>query len=237
MAVDLTCPDVIVTEQDQCVRFPGGAELCVQTPVIAPDQYQVAKNLLTQANAALAPLAPVFSIVDAILAVKAAIDAIPDSLGPPPDPTKLAQALPALAEKVAALAALVPQLSVPFLVVDTIDVILLSLQGITTRLQILSAQQTRINAAIVKAAVQGNTSLAEVTECAQEILDGQIAALQQSASPIDSMVGVLNLFMGLIGLDSIPPLGALPADPADAIESLASAVEMLTRIRNAIPIP
>lgn len=236
MAVVIPCPDVNVTEQDQCVRFPGGAELCVQTPIIAPDQFQIAKNLLTQANASLAPLAPIFSIVDAILAVKAAIDAIPDSLGPPPDPTKLAKALPVLAEKVAALASLVPQLSVPFLVVDTIDVVLLSLNGIVTRLEILQAQQTRIAAAVAKATAQGNVSLLGITGCAQTVFDGQMLALQQSAAPLNSLIAVVNIFMGLIGQSAIAPLDALPSDPADAIASLATAVETLTRIRNAIPV-
>lgn len=237
MAVILDCPVVDVTGQDQCVRFPGGVQLCVQTAFVVPDQYQVAKNLLTQANAALAPLAPVFAIVDAILAVKAAIDAIPDSLGPPPDPTKLAEALPALAEKVAALAALVPQLSVPFLAVDSIDVLLLSLNGLMQRLQIMVAQQSRIAAAALKATEQDNLPLLDVTICAQDILNGQIASLQQSAEPLDSMIGVVNLFMGLIGLEEIPLLGTLPADPASAIDALAIAVETLTRIRDAIPIP
>lgn len=237
MAVDITCPVVDVVDQGQCVRFPGGAELCVQTPLIAPDLFQVAKNLMTQANASLAPLAPVFAIVDAILAVKAAIDAIPDSLGPPPDPTKLAQALPALAEKVAALASLIPQLSVPFLVVDTLDVIILSLRGIVTRLEILLQQKTRIDAAITKATAQGNTALLGITDCAQDVYSKQVEALQQSATPLNSLIGVVNIFMGLAGLEAVPSLAALPDDPADGIEQLSAVVDTLTTLRNAIPVP
>lgn len=50
---------------------------------------------------ALAPLKPVFDIIDTVVAVFACLKAIPDAFGPPPDPSKLVQALEDLAKKVA----------------------------------------------------------------------------------------------------------------------------------------
>jgi hypothetical protein len=237
MAANIVCPDVTVQDQDQCVRFPGGATLCVQVPQVNPDQFQIAKNLLTQANSALAPLAPLFSIIDAILAVKAVIDAIPDSLGPPPDPTALAQTIPELAKKVAALAALIPQLSVPLLVVDTIDVVLAALNGILEQLTLLQEQQGRINAALVRAALPGDGALAGVAGCAQDVLNAQIQALQAGTVPINSLLAVVNVFLGLVGLDPLAPLNTLPDDPALAVAQLEIVVDVLTKARNAIPIP
>jgi len=104
------------------ITFPGGATL---SQVLAagseiPDPIDSVTNLLAQANAGLAPRVPVFNIIDAVIAVFNCIKAIPDSLGPPPDPTKLAECIPDLAEKVDALLKLIPQLSVPLLVVGII---------------------------------------------------------------------------------------------------------------------
>jgi len=60
---------------------------------------------------ALTPLVPIFNIIDTVVAIFNCVKAIPDMIGPPPDPTVLAACLPDLAEKVNKLLALIPQLS------------------------------------------------------------------------------------------------------------------------------
>src|SRR5688572_26832363 len=79
------------------IRLPGGAELRAQLAGLPPSLFEIAKSLLGQANSALAPLTPIFDIIETINALHNCVKAIPDALGPPPDPSKLAGCLPELA--------------------------------------------------------------------------------------------------------------------------------------------
>ena len=74
-------------------------------------------NLMEAIQPALTPLMPVFDIIDTVVAVFNCVKAIPDSLGPPPDPTALAACIPELAEKVSKLLKLIPQLSLPYTII------------------------------------------------------------------------------------------------------------------------
>ena len=78
-------------------------------------------NLMEAIQPALTPLMPVFDIIDTVVAVFNCVKAIPDSLGPPPDPTALAACIPELAEKVSKLLKLIPQLSLPYTIIGIID--------------------------------------------------------------------------------------------------------------------
>lgn len=50
------CVELTVTPQSLSLTFPGGAEMNVQLPDVAiPDPMQIAKQLMAQANAAMAP--------------------------------------------------------------------------------------------------------------------------------------------------------------------------------------
>jgi phage baseplate assembly protein W len=160
------CIDLKVTSQELCITFPGGAEMCVQIPGV-PDPTDVSKQLLAQANAALAPLVPIFNIVDAIIALFNCVKAIPDSLGPPPDPTKLAECIPDLAKKIDQLLKLIPQLSIPVLIAGLIDVLLFYLQGFRGQLEAIIAHQARLLAAATRAAELGNVQLRTVVDCAE----------------------------------------------------------------------
>src|SRR5512147_2090186 len=103
------CVEVKATKQDLCVTFPGGAEMCVQLPSMSiPDPSELSKQLMAQANAALAPLVPVFNIIDVVIALFNRVKAIPDALGPPPDPSNLAGCMPELAKKASKLLRLIP---------------------------------------------------------------------------------------------------------------------------------
>lgn len=98
-------------------------ELCLELPEI-PDPFELTLpggitieriNLLEVIQPILAPLMPLFEIVDTIVAIFNCVKALPDSLGPPPDPTVLAACIPELGEKIAQLLKLLPQLSLPLL--------------------------------------------------------------------------------------------------------------------------
>jgi hypothetical protein len=238
--VAVTVPDCVEVEiggQGQTVRLPGGPTLQVMVPQIAPDGIQVTKNLLTQASAALAPLMPVFQIIDAILAIKAFADAVPDSVGPPFNVTAVIQALAGVSKKVAKLASLIPQLAVPLLVVDVIDVVIQALNGAVTQLEAVVVQEAKIAAALTKATETGNDALLQVVACADDFNVATRNGISEGLGPLNSLFGVLNLFLGLIGAPEVPALDDLPDDAQQAIDQLKSVVDLLQNLRDSIPIP
>lgn len=228
------CIDLKVTSQELCITFPGGAEMCVQIPGV-PDPTDVSKQLLAQANAALTPLVPVFNIIDAILALFKCVKAIPDSLGPPPDPTKLAECIPDLAEKIDKLLKLIPQLSIPVLIAGLIDVILFYLEGLRGQLKAIIAAQVRIAAAATRAAELGNVQLRTVVDCAEASMDAYLQNLNEGMKPLNRLVGLLNLFLQLAGLQPIPDLANLGDDAEAALAPLDAVIDSLKTIRAGLP--
>jgi hypothetical protein len=228
------CIDLKVTSQELCVTFPGGAEMCVQIPGV-PDPTDVSKQLLAQANAALAPLVPVFNIVDAIIALFNCVKAIPDSLGPPPDPTKLAECIPDLAEKIDKLLKLIPQLSIPVLIAGLIDVLLFYLQGFRGQLEAIIAHQARLLAAATRAAELGNVQLRTVVDCANASMDAYLQNLNEGMKPLNRLVALLNLFLQLAGLSPIPDFKNLGDDAEAALAPLDAVIDSLKTIRAGLP--
>jgi hypothetical protein len=228
------CIDLKVTSQELCITFPGGAEMCVQIPGV-PDPTDVSKQLLAQANAALAPLVPIFNIVDAILALFNCVKAIPDSLGPPPDPTKLAECIPDLAKKIDQLLKLIPQLSIPVLIAGLIDVLLFYLQGFRGQLQAVIAHQARLLAAATRAAELGNVQLRTVVDCATGQMDAYLQNLNEGMKPLNRLVGLLNLFLQLAGLPPIPDFKNLGDDAEAALAPLDAVIDSLKTVRAGLP--
>jgi hypothetical protein len=235
--LSVACIEIKVGKQDLCVTFPGGAEMCVQMPsVTVPDPSELSKQLMAQANAALAPLMPVFNIIDAVLALFNCVKAIPDALGPPPDPSKLAKCMPDVAKKVSKLLKLIPQLSVPLMIVGLIDVVLTFLEGIRGQLKAVIAAQVRIAAAATRAAELGNVQLSTIVDCANANIDAQMKNLSESAAPVNRLIGVINLFVELAGLPKLPDLSNLGNDAQAALGVLDPLVDQLKAARSAIPV-
>lgn len=230
------CIALKVSRQELCVTFPGGAEMCVQIPDVVPDPTEMSKQLLAQANAALAPLVPIFNIIDVVIALFNCVKAIPDSLGPPPDPSKLAECLPDLAKKASKLLKLIPQLSLPLLLVGLIDVLLFYLEGMRGQLKAVIAAQVRIAAAATRAAELGNVQLRTIVDCATANLDAHLQNLGESVAPLNRLVGVINLFMELLGLPKVPDISSLGDDAEAALVPLDAAIDALKAAHAAIPV-
>lgn len=235
MATLPACPTVTVSSQGLEVRMPGGPTLQVMTPEIGATPLQVTKNLLTQANAALAPLAPVFAIIDAVLAVKDFATTVPKVLT---NPSKVVTAVTKVVEKASALAALVPQLAVPLMAVDILDVVITALEGVIVQLEAVVVQEAQILAAATKATETGNDALLEITVCAEGVLTQVRDGISEGLTPLNSLFSVLNLFLGLVpGAPTVPSLDALPDDAQEAIDTLRDLVGVLEQVRDSIPIP
>jgi hypothetical protein len=219
--------------EDLCVALPGGAIICAQANGLPPSLYALARGLLGQASSALAPLTPIFDIIEAIVGLLECVKAIPDALGPPPDPSKLTSCIPNLVEKVNKLLRLLPAFSVPVLIRDILNALIVACNGAIVELE---AIQTMLNN-IATARSIGNLSLLEAIDCEERSVAVEMDNLTRAFGAINSMIELLNSLGSLIGFPEIPTIGGSGFDPALAIEGLQTTVETLTVLRDSIPLP
>ena len=195
-------------------------------------------NLMEVIQPALAPLMPVFELVDTVVAVFKCIQAIPAALGPPPDPTKLGSAVPELAEKVDKLLRLLPQVSVPIMVVRLVDLVIDTLTTARDQLAQLELQETRIAATVDRAAQLRDGGLLAIAECARGNLNQEAANVGKQLASLGRLIGTINLLMGLIGGPTVPPLGETTANPLqELVPVLEEMLHALRAVRAQVPLP
>jgi hypothetical protein len=223
------------------IVFPGGAAL---SQVLAagsdiPNGLDAATNLLAQASPAMAPLMPIFNIIDAVLALVECVQAVPDALGPPPDPAKMVEALSRLAEKLPKLLDLVPQLAAPRMVISMLDTLIDFLEGLRDQIEAILLQAERTQAARAKAEELGDENLLHIAGCAEGQAQAQLQAMADALAPMNTLAGALNLFLGLLGLPEVPALDGLidSANPDGGFAAIDALVETLRSIRAAVPLP
>ena len=57
----------------------------------------------------------------------------------------------------------------------------------------------------------------------------------EGAQPVNRLIGVINLFMGLAGLEPLPDLANLGTDAQAALDPIDLVIEQLKTARSAIP--
>ena len=195
-------------------------------------------NLMRIVQPALTPLVPLFNIIDTVVAVFNCIKAIPDTLGPPPDPTAIAACIPELAEKVNALLRLIPQLSLPYTIIGIIDLVIDTLRQARSQLLHLQQQMVQILGAIDRATELEDAGLMAITSCAQANVAQEAANVGKSLAALGKLIGLLNLFLGMVGGPEVPDLSDLAGRPLDeAIAPIDAIVETLQAVRSAVPVP
>jgi hypothetical protein len=236
MTIDLQalCVPIAEAPRDLCITLPGGLEVCAQSGDLPPSLFGYAKLALGAANSAMAPLGPIFTIIETITAIQKCLTAIPGILGPPPNPKKLLDALVELAEKIEKLLKLLPQLSVPLMVVQLIDVIIATIEGAASELSAIARQVERLSAA--QSLVSQAPGLSVMILCAQTSIDTQLSNIERAFASINPIIEVINLLGSLAGLKPLPPFEGLPGDPIDAVTVLHSAADSLRVVRSAIPV-
>jgi hypothetical protein len=220
--------------------------ICIEIPEI-PDPFQLTLpggvtiehiNLMEIIQPALTPLMPIFDIIDTVVAVFNCVKAIPDTLGPPPDPTVLAACLPDLAEKVAKLLKLIPQLSLPLLIVRLIDLVIDTLRQARSELMHLQQQLQQILGVIDRATNLEDAGLMTIAQCAQANVAQEAANVGKSLAALGKLIGIINLFMGMVGGPEIPDLSNLAGRPLDdVIPPIDAIIEALQTARSAVPVP
>jgi len=220
--------------------------ICIEIPEL-PDALKITLpggvtmehvNLMEVIQPALTPLVPLFNIIDTVVAVFNCIKAIPDTLGPPPDPTAIAACIPELAEKVNALLRLIPQLSLPYTIIGLIDLVIDTLRQARGQLLHLQQQMQQILGAVDRATELGDAGLMAITSCAQANVAQEAANVGKSLASLGKLIGILNIFLGVIGAPEVPDLSNLSGRPLDeVVPPIDAIVKALQDVRGAIPVP
>lgn len=236
----ITLPE-IPSIDDICL--PGG--LCISHIWDAigkiPSAADISLDFFSQIGPALAPLKPLFDVIDTVLAVFRCVKAVPDAITNL-DPTELIQCVPALAKLVDQLLKLVPQLSIPKMIKAALRALATLLRGIASDLRYIESQLRRIADQIDRAANLNDVTLEGFLICAQKEMDDTILSTAEALKGIGRIILLLNIFMGLIGAEEIPCFGTLLEDnlgqPFDfLVDLLTSLAQILNEIADAIPDP
>lgn len=224
------------------MSFPGGAQLQMLTgmiPGVAPNFGDVASMAMGAANAALAPMTPIFNVIDVVMAVVDCINAVPDaiqSLSPKPL-IDCAKKLAPLAEK---LLQLVPIMAIPQMIADMIDILIAFLVAIRDEFEVLFNKSLELGAAYAKATKTGNVYLAGIVDCASENLNVSLMSLNSKMDPVNRMLGILNALLKNFGVETqIPECVALSLDLSGSLKQLEflllpldTIIYMLMKIRD-----
>ena len=219
------CLDIPPIPDPMSLLLPGGIEI---------EDVNVYKIL----QPALTPLVPLFDVVDTVVALYSCVKAIPDALGPPPDPTVLAACLPELSKKVAKLLRLVPQLSVPAMILGMLRVVIETLKTVRRQLQHLEKQEKKILGVVDRASKLRDAGLMAVANCARANVAQEAANVGKSLASLGRLLGLIDLFMGMVGGPKVPALSSLGGVPLkEAIAPLDELIRALEAAKTAVPVP
>ena len=223
-----------------CITFPGGGQMCAQLPsVTPPDPMSLALSLIGNANAALMPIQPIFNILAVVTDLVNCVKAVEKCLGPPPNPTKLIQCFPQLAEDLAKLLEMIPQLSVPVMIAGLLQSILAFLEGLRAQLLVIAAKYLKIEQAFARAASSGSAALATAAGIATANLTAFLASLSATSKPIVCLLNLINDLLGLIGLPALnvlPPAGSDPAQVEALLAPLDDVILVLSNLLALLPL-
>jgi hypothetical protein len=195
-------------------------------------------DLLDQLQPMLAPLMPFFNIIDTIVALFNCVKAIPDSLGPPPDPTAIAACIPELSKALSKLLAMNPMMVLPGMLKGICGVIIQTLSEARNEYGALASQLEYIASAIDRASNLNDSGLMAVIACAQGNAEQQSANIAKALASLGRLIGIINMLFAIIGLPEVPLLDGLVGVPlSEIIAPLDALIEVFVVVRNSIPVP
>ncbi len=222
------------------IRMPGGISLEAKGGTGIPNPGDVMADILAQVNSALVPLKPIFDIIDILLLVVQVFDAV-KSL----NPISIGKALVKLIAKVDVVAQFVPPLSIPLMVVDFLDAIIVLLGALKANLTVMLTAQLKLDAgqAAVDAMLAGGdpfdieaaAQLQAAIDCGKANLEVGFAAMTSSAQPLNRLLALVSGLGEAIGLPKFGPL-EMGASLEVAITPIDALLTVLGTVRVAIPV-
>ncbi len=236
----LTLPTVPTLDK---ICLPGGVCLDYVWDAIGkiPSAADISLDFFSQIGPAMTPLLPFFNMLDVVVQLFNCLKAIPDAITKL-DPSELLECIPALAELVDQLLKLIPQLSIPKMIIAALKNMALLMESIAADFRYLESQLQRCADMIDRAAQLNDHVLNGFIVCAQADIRGTMSATAQALRGIGSMVLILNILLGLFGGPEIPCFGDLLDDNLDAgfdviVDLLTGIAAVLRDIAAAIPDP
>lgn len=229
---------------DLSIDLPGGVALRAQLPSgTFPNLPDIVGSLMGQLNSALTPLMPVFRIIDVIIAIVEFSKAVPDALGPPPDPLGVIKKLKKLLKAFAKLAPLFPPISIPIMIVGVCKVVVAALTALIDQIEHSLTVTASLNLARDRAAalaldpdlLEGAAALEASIDCAQVNLDLQLSVGMSGLGPLNKILDLLSLFASLIGLPEFLKIDA-GTDPSAMLAPLRVGVAALSAVCGSIPV-
>lgn len=237
------CEAIEAIEGLDDICFPGG--ICLSHVWSAvneiPHLADLPLDFFGQIGPALAPLKPLFDVLDTALAIFKCVKAVPDAITQL-DPTALFKCIPELVALIDKLLKLIPQISIPKLIKTAIRNLAKLLRGIAADLRYLQSQLQRIADMIDRAADLNDVKLEGFLACAQNTIEQQTLSTAEALKGIGRIVLLINIFMALLGGEELPCFGSLMADNLDqgfdaVIELLTAMATVLDEIAAIIPDP
>jgi hypothetical protein len=219
---------------DVCVHIPDAPP---PKRLTLPGAVLEDVDIFRMIQPALAPLMPVFQVIDAVVAVYQCVKAINDAIASL-DVTKMASCIPELAEKVSKLLRLIPQLSVPLMVVDLLGICISVLAEVRDKLVHLQVQMDEAGRAIERGRELSDPKLLKIGHCAQENIGIEAANTLRALAGLGNVLGLLGIFLSMIGGPEIPSFSNPAGQPIDdAVRALDELVSALEAVQKVVPVP
>lgn len=214
------------------ITLPGGAVVQGIAPQIGTSPLESSRATISAATAALAPLGAIFAVIEAALSLIDFAKTVPKVVTNPSD---VIEAVSKVVKKAGKLASLVPQLSVPIMVLNVVDLVLLNLDGLSAEVVQLQEFEERI----VRAEALSETvpSLGPIANDARAQLNARRSQLSCALTDTQPLIGTISKLGRLIGLPPITLEGDAMSGTLDDLRAMLSTLSAaLHAFRSKIPL-
>jgi hypothetical protein len=220
--ITINCPQIPPLPDPLEITLPGGVTM-------------EHINLVEVIQPALAPLVPLFNIVDTVVTIFNCLKAVPEVIA---NPSAIIECLGDLGKAIGKLLQLIPQLSVPLMIIGLIDMLIATLKQARDQFVHLNKQIEQITEVVDKAKELDDSTLMAIAQCAEANVAQEAANVGKQLASLGKLLGIINLFMSLIGGPEIPDFGDMAGKPLDeVIEVIDTLVNVLEGVRDVIPLP
>jgi hypothetical protein len=220
--ITIECPEILPLPDPLEITLPGGITMAHI-------------NLVEIIQPALAPLVPLFNIVDTVVSIFNCLKAVPEVIT---NPGAIIECLGDLGKAIGKLLHLIPQLSVPVMIIGLIDMLIATLKQARNQFAHLNKQIEQITEVVDKAKELNDPTLMAIAQCAEANVAQESANVGKQLASLGRLLGIINLFMGLIGGPEIPDFGDMAGKPLDeVIEVIDALINALKGVRDTIPLP
>ena len=225
------------------ICFPGGFCISYIWDAIGkiPGAADIPMDFFSQIGPAMAPLKPLFDILDTVLQIFKCVKAIPKTIVTL-NPSELLECFPALVKLINQLLSLLPYISVPKMIKAILNNMARLLRGIAGDLTYIQAQLQRIADQIDRASSLGDVKMNGFLVCSQNTVNDTVFSTAEALKGIGRIILLVNIFIGMFGGPEIPCFGELLANNLDKpfdelIDLLTTLADILDEIAALIILP